>query len=348
MIEVEGVDPRKIRLVPNGIPTRPGDGAARPAGARDRAGRSRDRRRLRAARPEGARGALRGGGADPRRAPALKVLVAGDGPERERLEPSSPGSSALEETVLLARHPPRRAGAARRARRRRPLSDYEGSPLSVMEYMAAGKPVVSTRVGGVPELVEDGVHGLLVEPRDPRRLPRRRPPAARPGRGERMGRMAARAGSAGVLTRRDGRAESRASTRSSGSRARGEPAHEPTAAARSASSSRWTPTSWRSHANVSAVRRARALFPVAGFVRPRCGPGRLGVEAARVPSEPGCLARPSLALARCIPPANEACRAAVPGVGRRIRPRLAAADALRAGNAISRAPTPSTPTTPTR
>jgi glycosyltransferase involved in cell wall biosynthesis len=36
-----------------------------------------------------------------------------------------------------------------------------------MEYMAAGKPVVSTRVGGVPELVEDGVHGLLVEPRDP-------------------------------------------------------------------------------------------------------------------------------------------------------------------------------------
>ena len=44
-----------------------------------------------------------------------------------------------------------------------------------MEYMAAGKPVVSTRVGGVPELVEDGVHGLLVEPRDPRRWPRRWP-----------------------------------------------------------------------------------------------------------------------------------------------------------------------------
>ena len=49
-------------------------------------------------------------------------------------------------------------------------SDYEGSPLSVMEYMAAKKPVVSTRVGGVPELVEDGVHGLLVEPRDPTAL----------------------------------------------------------------------------------------------------------------------------------------------------------------------------------
>jgi glycosyltransferase involved in cell wall biosynthesis len=36
-----------------------------------------------------------------------------------------------------------------------------------MEYMAAGKPIVSTRVGGVPELVEDGREALLVEPRDP-------------------------------------------------------------------------------------------------------------------------------------------------------------------------------------
>jgi glycosyltransferase involved in cell wall biosynthesis len=49
-------------------------------------------------------------------------------------------------------------------------SDYEGSPLSVMEYMAAGKPIVSTRVGGVPELVEDGQEALLVEPRDPAAL----------------------------------------------------------------------------------------------------------------------------------------------------------------------------------
>jgi glycosyltransferase involved in cell wall biosynthesis len=48
-------------------------------------------------------------------------------------------------------------------------SDYEGNPLAVMEAMSAGKPVVSTAVGGVPELVEDGC-GLLVPPRDAQAL----------------------------------------------------------------------------------------------------------------------------------------------------------------------------------
>ena len=46
-------------------------------------------------------------------------------------------------------------------------SDYEGMPLSVMEYMSAAKPIVSTRVGGVAEMLEDGVEALLVPRRDP-------------------------------------------------------------------------------------------------------------------------------------------------------------------------------------
>jgi glycosyltransferase involved in cell wall biosynthesis len=48
-------------------------------------------------------------------------------------------------------------------------SDYEGNPLAVLEAMAAGTPVISTAVGGVPELVEGGC-GLLVPPRDARAL----------------------------------------------------------------------------------------------------------------------------------------------------------------------------------
>ena len=45
-------------------------------------------------------------------------------------------------------------------------SDYEGSPLSVMEALTARLPVVSTSVGGVPELINDGKTGLLVPPSD--------------------------------------------------------------------------------------------------------------------------------------------------------------------------------------
>jgi glycosyltransferase involved in cell wall biosynthesis len=46
----------------------------------------------------------------------------------------------------------------------------EGLSNTVLESMAAGVPVVATRVGGNPELIEDGVHGLLVPPRDVKNL----------------------------------------------------------------------------------------------------------------------------------------------------------------------------------
>lgn len=49
-------------------------------------------------------------------------------------------------------------------------SRNEGWGLSLMEAMACSKPVVATRVGGVPELVTNGVEGLLVEPGDVRGL----------------------------------------------------------------------------------------------------------------------------------------------------------------------------------
>ena len=45
-------------------------------------------------------------------------------------------------------------------------SRNEGSPVSLIEAMTAARPVVATRVGGVPDLVEDGVTGLLAPPGD--------------------------------------------------------------------------------------------------------------------------------------------------------------------------------------
>lgn len=47
-------------------------------------------------------------------------------------------------------------------------SKSEGMPNAVLEAMAAARPVVATRVGGVPELVEDGDGGYLIEPGDVR------------------------------------------------------------------------------------------------------------------------------------------------------------------------------------
>jgi glycosyltransferase involved in cell wall biosynthesis len=47
-------------------------------------------------------------------------------------------------------------------------SDAENCPLSILQGMASGCAVVATAVGGVPELVRDGMDGVLVEPGDPR------------------------------------------------------------------------------------------------------------------------------------------------------------------------------------
>ena len=49
-------------------------------------------------------------------------------------------------------------------------SRADNLPVSILEAMAAGLPVVGTRVGGIPELIVDGVTGFVVEPESPRAL----------------------------------------------------------------------------------------------------------------------------------------------------------------------------------
>ena len=49
-------------------------------------------------------------------------------------------------------------------------SDNEGTPVSLLEAMAASCPVIATRVGGVPDLLQNGQLGQIVPPRDPQAM----------------------------------------------------------------------------------------------------------------------------------------------------------------------------------
>ena len=59
------------------------------------------------------------------------------------------------------------------ANRIAPDGDRDGLPNVLLEAGALELPVVASRLGAVPELIEDGVNGRLVPPDDPRRWPRR-------------------------------------------------------------------------------------------------------------------------------------------------------------------------------
>ena len=64
-----------------------------------------------------------------------------------------------------------------------------GTPVSAIEALAAGRPVVATRVGGVPDVVQEGEDGFLVEPGATDELAERLAQLARdPALRERMGR----------------------------------------------------------------------------------------------------------------------------------------------------------------
>ena len=99
--------------------------------------------------------------------PNARLRLAGDGEQRPALE-AQVRQLGLAEAVHFAGAVPhdRMPGLYAAADIFCLPSLYEGFPLAILEAMAAGLPVVATRVAGNPEAVEDGVHGRLVEVED--------------------------------------------------------------------------------------------------------------------------------------------------------------------------------------
>jgi glycosyltransferase involved in cell wall biosynthesis len=101
------------------------------------------------------------------RVPAARLVVIGDGPDRERLEVAARDSGAGDRIELRGALPRLDALAVVAGSTAALLtSDWENFPHSAVEALAVGVPVVSTAVGGVPEIVRDGENGLLVQAGD--------------------------------------------------------------------------------------------------------------------------------------------------------------------------------------
>lgn len=92
----------------------------------------------------------------------VSLTLVGDGPLRGALEERA-RELGISERVRFAGRRTDTAAFYRDCDLFVLLSDYEGMPMSIIEAMASGLPVVATRAGGVAELVDDGVNGALVE-----------------------------------------------------------------------------------------------------------------------------------------------------------------------------------------
>jgi glycosyltransferase involved in cell wall biosynthesis len=95
------------------------------------------------------------------RLPEVPVRLAGDGPILEALMAAAPPNADF-----VKRIPPDKMMSFYKDARFLvvPSMWFEGHPLVITEAMSHGLPVIASRIGGLPEFVEDGVTGLLFEP----------------------------------------------------------------------------------------------------------------------------------------------------------------------------------------
>ena len=91
------------------------------------------------------------------------LCMVGDGPDRPELERRAHELGVIRDTLFLGYQEDVAPFYAAFDALVLPSSN-EGTPVSAIEALAAGRPVVATRVGGVPDVVQEGQDGFLVDP----------------------------------------------------------------------------------------------------------------------------------------------------------------------------------------
>jgi glycosyltransferase involved in cell wall biosynthesis len=94
----------------------------------------------------------------------VKTILVGDGPLRHQLERQAGQLRLLPDAVKFHGADDNLLPFYNNADVLLLTSDYEGTPNVVLEAMACGLPVVATRVGGIAEIVQEGITGLLAQP----------------------------------------------------------------------------------------------------------------------------------------------------------------------------------------
>jgi len=92
----------------------------------------------------------------------VELLIVGDGPERESLVEIAKADNRIQFTGYLSGE--KLAEVTQNAKAVVVPSEwYENAPISILEAFAYGKPVIGARIGGIPEMIDEGKNGLLYE-----------------------------------------------------------------------------------------------------------------------------------------------------------------------------------------